>query len=134
MAFYYRAGMLRICLPSGRELTYIRPRVENNKITYEGTNQLSRTWERLETYGGKLTENIVQAIARDCLAVAMIRLEQAGFKIVMHVHDEVILDCVAAGIDKSLELANKIMGTAIDWAPELILNADGYITKYYKKD
>ena len=64
----------------------------------------------------------------------MIRLEQAGFKIVMHVHDEVILDCVAAGIDKSLELANKIMGTAIDWAPELILNADGYITKYYKKD
>lgn len=118
----------------GRELTYIRPRVENNKITYEGTNQVSRTWERLETYGGKLTENIVQAIARDCLAVAMIRLEQAGFKIVMHVHDEVILDCVAAGIDKSLELANKIMGTAIDWAPELILNADGYITKYYKKD
>lgn len=71
--------MLRICLPSGRELTYIRPRVENNKITYEGTNQVSRTWERLETYGGKLTENIVQAIARDCLAVAMIRLEQAGF-------------------------------------------------------
>lgn len=134
MAFYYRAGMLRICLPSGRELTYIRPRVENNKITYEGTNQVSRTWERLETYGGKLTENIVQAIARDCLAVAMIRLEQAGFKIVMHVHDEVILDCVAAGIDKALELANKIMGTAIDWAPELILNADGYITKYYKKD
>lgn len=134
MAFYYRAGMLRICLPSGRELTYIRPRIENNKITYEGTNQVSRTWERLATYGGKLTENIVQAIARDCLAVAMIRLEQAGFKIVMHVHDEVILDCVAAGIDKSLELANKIMGTAIDWAPELILNADGYITKYYKKD
>lgn len=134
MAFYYKAGMLRVRLPSGRELTYIRPRVENNKITYEGTNQTSRTWERLETYGGKLVENIVQAIARDCLAVAMIRLERAGFKIVMHVHDEVILDCGAADIDKALELANKIMGTAIDWAPELILNADGYITKYYKKD
>lgn len=134
MAFYYKAGMLRVRLPSGRELTYIRPRVENNKITYEGTNQTSRTWERLETYGGKLVENIVQAIARDCLAVAMTRLERAGFKIVMHVHDEVILDCGAADIDKALELANKIMGTAIDWAPELILNADGYITKYYKKD
>ena len=134
MAFYYKAGMLRVRLPSGRELTYIRPRIENNKISYEGTNQTSRTWERLETYGGKLVENIVQAIARDCLAVAMIRLEQAGFKIVMHVHDEVILDCAAAGIEKALELANKIMGTVIDWAPELILNADGYITKYYKKD
>lgn len=134
MAFYYKAGMLRVRLPSGRELTYIRPRVENNKITYEGTNQTARTWDRLETYGGKLVENIVQAIARDCLAVAMIRLERAGFKIVMHVHDEVILDCGAADIDKALELANKIMGTAIDWAPELILNADGYITKYYKKD
>lgn len=132
MQFAFRAGMLRIRLASGREISYIRPRCEDGAITYEGTNQTSRKWERLDTYGGKLVENIVQATARDCLAVAMMRLSTAGFKIVMHVHDEVIIDC--KGTDEELNQINKIMGEPIDWAPGLILSADGYITGYYKKD
>ena len=132
MQFAFRAGMLRIRLASGREISYIRPRCEDGALTYEGTNQTSRKWERLDTYGGKLVENIVQATARDCLAVAMLRLNEAGFKIVMHVHDEVIIDC--KGTDEELNRINKIMGEPIDWAPGLILSADGYITGYYKKD
>ena len=132
MQFAFRAGMLRIRLASGREISYIRPRCEDGALTYEGTNQTSRKWERLDTYGGKLVENIVQATARDCLAVAMLRLSTAGFKIVMHVHDEVIIDC--KGTDEELNRINKIMGEPIDWAPGLILSADGYITGYYKKD
>ena len=132
MKISYKSGMLRIQLASGREISYIRPRLENGKITYEGTNQTTRKWERLETYGGKIVENIVQATARDCLAVAMMRLERAGFNIVMHVHDEVILDC--NGTQEDLNKANAIMGEPITWANGLILNADGYITDYYKKD
>ena len=132
MLFSYKSGMLRIRLASGRVISYIRPQCNYGKLSYEGINQTSRKWERLDTYGGKLVENIVQATARDCLAVAMMRLNDAGFKIVMHVHDEVIIDC--KGTNKELNEINKIMGEPIDWAPGLILNADGYITDYYKKD
>lgn len=132
MLFSYKSGMLRIRLASGRVISYIRPQCNYGKLSYEGINQTSRKWERLDTYGGKLVENIVQATARDCLAVAMMRLNDAGFKIVMHVHDEVIIDC--KGTNKELNEINKIMGEPIDWASGLILNADGYITDYYKKD
>lgn len=132
MLFSYKSGMLRIRLASGRVISYIRPQCNYGKLSYEGINQTSRKWERLDTYGGKLVENIVQATARDCLAVAMMRLNDTGFKIVMHVHDEVIIDC--KGTNKELNEINKIMGEPIDWAPGLILNADGYITDYYKKD
>lgn len=132
MLFSYKSGMLRIRLASGRVISYIRPQCNYGKLSYEGINQTSRKWEKLDTYGGKLVENIVQATARDCLAVAMMRLNDAGFKIVMHVHDEVIIDC--KGTNKELNEINKIMGEPIDWAPGLILNADGYITDYYKKD
>lgn len=132
MLFAYKSGMLRIRLASGRVISYIRPQCNYGKLSYEGINQTSRKWERLDTYGGKLVENIVQATARDCLAIAMMRLNDAGFKIVMHVHDEVIIDC--KGTNKELNEINKIMGEPIDWAPGLILNADGYITDYYKKD
>lgn len=132
MEFTCKYGMLRVRLASGRELTYIRPRLEDGRISYEGTNQTTRKWERLETYGGKLVENIVQATARDCLAVAMTRLDIMGYDIVMHVHDEVILDC--KGTQADLDAANAIMAQPIDWAPGLLLTADGYITDYYKKD
>lgn len=132
MLFSYKAGMLRIRLASGREISYVRPHCNYGKLSYEGTNQTSRKWERLDTYGGKLVENIVQATARDCLAVAMMRLDKAGFKIVMHVHDEVIIDC--EGTKEELNRINNIMGEPIEWAPGLILSADGYITGYYKKD
>ncbi|MBZ9623269.1 DNA polymerase [Clostridium sp. FP2] len=130
--------VLFIKLPSGRSLAYVSPRIETDarfnkpKLTYEGIEQVTKQWGRISTFGGKLTENIVQAIARDCLAEAMIRIDKAGYKIVFHVHDEVILD-VPKGFG-SLQEVNEIMGQAIDWAPDLPLEAAGFETDYYKKD
>lgn len=143
LQFAYESGMLFIRLASGRRLAYIRPRLEPepkfNKIglTYEGAGQETGRkgaggWMRHRTYGGKLVENIIQAIARDCLAVAMMRLDEAGYKIVMHVHDEVI--CEMPDGHGSVGDACEIMGKPIDWAKGLILRAEGYETKYYKKD
>lgn len=130
-------GALLIELPSGRHLVYIHPRIGVNRfgsdsITYMGTEQNSRKWARLETYGGKLVENIVQAVARDCLAYAMTKLDEAGYKIVMHVHDEVILETPKG--KGSLEDAVRIMTQNTDWNRGLILNADGFESEYYKKD
>ena len=127
---------LLITLPSGRELSYVRPRIETdprfNKpvITYEGYEQ--GKWTRLKTYGPKLVENIIQATARDCLAEAMLRLDENGFRIVMHVHDEVIIEAPEG--DDCLEEVCRIMGQPLDWAPGLPLPADGYETYYYRKD
>ena len=134
--YKYYAPWLFIKLPSGRKLAYYKPRIEQEegfgeRITYEGA-MLAGGWGRNYTWGGKLVENLVQGIARDCLAVSMLRLAKAGYKIVMHVHDEVILEePYGTG---SLENACAIMGQAIDWAPDLLLRADGYETEYYKKD
>lgn len=134
----YKSGMLLIRLPSGRSLAYARPRVEadirfgKDKITFEGLDQTSKSWGRIDTYGGKIAENLTQAIARDCLAEAMLRLDRAGYKIVAHIHDEVVLD-VPKG-EGSLEEVNKIMSQPIDWAAGLPLNADGFEAEYYKKD
>ena len=136
MKYKYYAPWLFIKLPSGRKLAYYKPRIEQEegfgeRITYEGA-MLAGGWGRNYTWGGKLVENLVQGIARDCLAVSMLRLAKAGYKIVMHVHDEVILEePYGTG---SLENACAIMGQAIDWAPGLLLRADGYETEYYKKD
>ena len=135
--FSYRSGVLFIRLPSGRRLAYARPRIEaddegRDGITYADVKEKEGALIRLRTYGGKLVENIVQAIARDCLAVAMTRLEAAGYQIVMHIHDEVVIECPADACD--LDNVCRIMGRPIDWAPGLILTADGYITDYYKKD
>ena len=138
VAFSYRKGILFLRLPWGRKLAYARPKIEvepefdREGLTYEGSEQTSGKWTRLRTYGGKLVENIVQAIARDCLAAAMTRLEAEGYQIVMHIHDEVVIECPADACD--LDNVCRIMGQPIDWAPGLILTADGYITDYYKKD
>ena len=138
IALSRRKGILFIRLPSGRKLAYARPKIEiepefdRDWLTYEGAEQTSGKWTRLRTYGGKLVENIVQAIARDCLAVAMTRLEAAGYQIVMHIHDEAVIECPADACD--LTDVCRIMGRPIDWAPGLLLTADGYITDYYKKD
>lgn len=138
VAFSTRKGILFLRLPSGRRLAYVRPMTEiepafnREGITYEGAEQTTGKWARLRTYGGKLVENIVQAIARDCLAVAMTRLEAAGYRIVMHIHDEVVIECPADACD--LTDVCRIMGEPIDWAKGLILTADGYTTDYYKKD
>lgn len=138
LQFSYIDGKLFIRLPSKRKLCYVSPAVLPNRkfgkpgIVYYGMNQTTKKWERVDTYGGKLVENIVQAVARDCLALSMLRLDDAGFKIVFHVHDEVILD-VPKGTG-SVEEVGEIMGQPIDWAPGLLLRADGYECDYYMKD
>lgn len=131
---------LTITLPSGRKLYYVKPFLSpnqwgNDSLHYYGMDQQTKKWTVVDTYGGKLVENIVQATARDCLAVAMQRLEAAGFSTVMHVHDEVILDQWQATDDETmLEAACSIMGEPIPWAPGLLLKADGFTSSFYKKE
>lgn len=137
LSFVKQSGILFIGLPSGRRLAYVKPSIGQNKfgspsITYMGVNQTKRTWQRLETFGGKLVENIVQAFARDCLAESIIRLEDGGFQINFHVHDEVVLD-VPIGESSPEEVA-EIMGQPIAWAKGLRLKAEAYESLYYKKD
>ena len=118
-------------LPSGRILTYWDARLEDGAIKFMAQNQTTRKWELSDTWGGKLVENIVQAVARDCLAVAMVRLHEAGWETVFHVHDEIIVE---APEGSSWRDVAKIMGQPIDWAPGLLLRGDGYETKFYMKD
>jgi len=130
---------LMVGLPSGRKLFYKEPQFTTNKfgsesIKYRGMDQQTKQWGWVETYGGKISENIVQAIARDILAEAMLKLDDRGFNIVMHVHDEAgcEVDSFTAGQD--LERMCRIMEIMPDWARSLPLTVDGYITSYYKKD
>lgn len=137
LIFRVAHGALCIELPGGRHLVYIHPRIGTNRfggesIEYMGMEQTSRKWGRLETYGGKLVENIVQAVARDCLAIAMLRLDKAGYKMVAHVHDEVI--CEMPEGQGSLKEAIAIMTQNVSWNEGLVLNADGFETNYYMKD
>lgn len=136
LAFQYQSGMLFIALPSGRKLCYVKPRIQTNRfggdgLTYEGVGE-SKKWTRIETFGGKLTENIVQATARDLLAESMLRLRDAGLEIVMHVHDEAVLEVPIghSGVDEVCAL----MAEAPAWADGLPLRADGYECEFYKKD
>ncbi|MET7253626.1 DNA polymerase [Dyadobacter fermentans] len=101
-------------------------------LVYDGMDQTTKQWKAQETYGGKLVENMVQAIARDCLAVAMLRLDEAGYKIALHVHDEVVLEMPYG--KGSIEEVNRIMGLPIKWAPGLPLKAESFETEFYKKD
>jgi DNA polymerase bacteriophage-type len=137
--FEYANNILYMVLPSGRRLCYVRPRLGKNRfgstaITYEGMDQDTKKWGTLETYGGKLVENCVQAIARDCLAESMLKLNAEGFDIVFHVHDEVVIEEDQAEPEAYLNTITDIMGEDIPWAPGLMLRADGYYTPYYKKD
>lgn len=127
---------LTVLLPSGRKLYYVNPGTRLNSwdskvITYMAQNQTTGKWETAETYGGKLVENIVQAIARDCLAVSIKRLTEKKFKIVMHIHDEVVIE---APMETTVDEVCEIMGQEIEWAKGLLLRADGFETMYYKKD
>lgn len=139
IAFQFTDGILFMTLPSGRRIAYVRPKIEmedeygRETLTYEGT-ATTGGWGRLHTWGGKLTENLVQATARDCLAVSILRLDMAGYQIVMHVHDEVIIEASYADSSLSLKDVADIMGAPIEWAPGLLLRADGYETKFYMKD
>lgn len=138
LKFIYAPGVLFIQLPSGRKLSYIRPKIEEGKfegsqvITYEGMEQTSKKWTRIDTYGPKLVENIVQATARDCLGEAMFKVEEAGYPIVMHIHDELVMDVPKN--HGSLEEVGRLFGEPISWAPGLPLRADAYECDYYQKD
>ena len=130
----YEKGILFIELPSKRRLAYPKAKIGTNRfggesIVYEGI-VVGNKWDKIESYGGKFVENIVQAIARDILAEAMMRLEKKGFNIVMHIHDEVVIESDSS----SIEEINEIMSIVPIWAPGLILDADGFESKFYKKD
>lgn len=137
--FSYINRNLFIKLPSGRKLCYWDTRLKQDdyngklSIVYMGVNQETKQWNEVETYGGKLVENIVQAVARDCLAVAMTRVSALGYKIVMHVHDEMIVDVPNEDTEAPARI-NSIMAQDIDWAEGLPLKGDTYETPFYKKD
>ena len=136
LCFACRSGMMFITLPSGRRLSYVKPRLMPNRfnresLTYEGVGE-NKKWSRIETYGPKLTENIVQATSRDLLALAMLRLRNAGFEIVMHIHDEAVVE-VPEGVSSVDEIC-RIMSEAPAWAVGLPLRADGYECEFYRKD
>ena len=139
IAFGYINGNLFIKLPGGRKLCYwntrlkLDPRDGREHIVYMGVNQETKQWGETETYGGKLVENIVQATARDCLAISMQRAAALGYNIVMHVHDEIIVDCPIEDTG-AMERINACMAEPIPWAPGLPLRGDGYETPFYMKD
>ena len=133
ICIFYKSGMLFIILPSGRALTYVKPKIGENQfggesVTYEGVGA-AKKWERIESYGPKFVENIVQAISRDILMYA-IRILSHCF-IGGHVHDELIIE---TSMDASLEAICEQMGRTPPWIPGLLLRADGYETMFYKKD
>lgn len=150
LRFIYESGFLFIGLPSGRRLAYVKPRIEAQdlyrekadggrylvakagSLTYEGQDQKTKQWTRLATYGGKLVENLTQAIARDCLREAMLAIAEAGYRQLTTVHDEIVIEAPdGAG---SLAEVEAIMARPIIWAPDLPLRGDGFETKYYMKE
>ena len=132
----YGLDFITIKLPSGRKLYYPKPFLQTNQfgkdaLHYYGVNQTTKKWEVNSTYGGKLVENIVQAIARDCLAETLLRLYEKNYDVVMHIHDEVVIDAYE---NEKLEDVNNILAEPITWAPGLILKGAGFETRYYMKD
>lgn len=133
--FEYQSGMLLIGLPSGRWLSYVKPRIGinsfgNESVSYEGIGA-TKKWERIFSYGPKFVENIVQAISRDLLCFALQRVHDEGFDIVMHVHDEIVIE---APNDVTVEYVSDLMSVSPPWAESLELRADGFETNFYKKD
>lgn len=135
ISFKREDGILFITLPSNRKLAYVKPKIVLNRfgsdsVVYEGVNG-TKVWKEIETYGGKLVENIVQAVARDCLVESIKRLHNKGYKIIFHVHDEIILE---VSEDVTVEEIESIMSEPIDWAEGLNLTAAGFEARFYKKD
>lgn len=133
--FEYQSGMMFIKLPSGRKLAYVKPRLGinsfgNESVSYEGIGA-TKKWERIFSYGPKFVENIVQAISRDLLCHALQRVHQEDFRIVMHVHDEIVVE---APTDVTVEYVSNLMVEPPSWAKGLVLRADGFETNFYKKD
>lgn len=137
--FSIEGGNLAVTLPSKRQLFYIEPQLTVNQfgaeaLSYMGQNQTTKKWERIPTYGGKLTENLVQAIARDCLAEAIKNLVENNYRVLFHIHDEIIAEVLQNNNNFSLENAIKIMCKTPEWAEGLPLNADGFTNDFYKKE
>lgn len=150
LRFSYESGILFIALPSGRRLAYVKPQIQTEdlrrkgsdgeefvvasvgSLTYEGTDQKTKRWTRVPTYGGKLVENITQAIARDCLAEAMLALDAQNIKQLFTVHDEIVCEC-ADNVHTVADI-EEVLGRSLPWAPELPLRGDGFETKYYMKE
>jgi DNA polymerase len=132
--FSYDQGYLFIELPSGRRLAYYGASVDKGGLSYWGIDQTKKIWCKQDTYGGSLVENITQAAARDCLCDAMLRIHHAEYKILMHVHDEIICEVRDDKAPDALKAMYDIMAVGPDWAKGLPLKGDGYISKYYKKD
>ncbi|WP_025848718.1 DNA polymerase [Paenibacillus ehimensis] len=136
--YRYEPGVLFADLPSGRSLAYVNPRIkpdpkfDKDGLVFDGMDQVKKKWMSHRTYGGRLVENLVQAIARDCLAESLMRLDAEGYKTAMHVHDEVVLD-VPIGTG-SVEHVTEIMSRPLDWAPGLPLQAAGFECDFYQKD
>ncbi len=131
--FAYQSGILFITLPSGRRLAYVKPQIGENQfgsecVTYEGVGG-TKKWERIQSYGPKFVENVVQAIARDILCYAINNLKDRN--IVMHIHDELVIE---TDLSESPENICQLMSQSPPWAEGLLLRADGYETDFYKKD
>ena len=131
--FIYKSGMLFIKLPSGRSLSYVKPKIGENRfgsesVTYEGVGS-TKKWERIESYGPKFVENIVQAVSRDLLCYAMHNLSNQ--QICGHVHDELIIECPE---NTTVNSITSVMGKSPDWMKDILIRGDGYDTKFYKKD
>lgn len=136
VTFSYEKGMLFAELPSGRRLAYVKPHMTENRfggesVGYWGVDQTRKIWSRQETYGGKLVENIVQALARDCLAETLLKLDAS--KIIMHVHDEVLLEIDEKEAEDVYQEVSRIMSESPNWAHDLKLSSDGMVADYYQK-
>ena len=131
--FSYERGYMFITLPSGRRLAYFGAHLEGQKIKYFGLDQVKKIWVKMDAYGGLLTENITQAVARDCLVESLYRLKDV-LPLIMHIHDEIVGEIEDALAPETLETVNEIMAVSPEWAKELPLEGDGYISKYYRKD
>ena len=131
--FYRYEDFIFIELPSGRHLSYYMPDLSRGRLSYTGLNQVNKQWGKIDTYGGSLTENIVQAIARDCLCEAL--QQTCGIaNIITHIHDEIIYEVNEEYADLAFDEILKAMAVSPPWAPSLPLRADGFISNYYKKD
>ena len=138
ITFHRDRDYLFIRLPSGRDLFYYHPEIVTNAfgrkaVGFHGINQKTRKWELTETYGGKLAENITQAIARDCLAEAIDRVEAAGYRVGFHIHDEIVTE-VPNGSEADLKRITELMSQVPTWAAGLPLNAEGWVNPFFKKE
>lgn len=139
VSFDFEDGILWMNLPSGRSLAYFGAKYEDSArmkgkktINYMGVDQQTKRWSKVETYGPKLVENLVQATARDCLRESMLALDEAGYDIRFHIHDECV--CTEPKNGRTVEEMAEVMGRPIEWAPGLPLRADGYACDFYLKD